>query len=230
MKVEGVRVLVVDDERAIRRFLTLSLQSQSYEVFEASSAGEGLARMLEVRPDLIILDLGLPDRDGREFIEEIRSWSQVPLIVLSVRDREGEKVAALDAGANDYVTKPFGIGELLARMRAVLRQILPGQEEPVFRVGALEVDLPRRRVLLAGRELSLTPTEYDILKTLIRHRGKVVTHGQLLQQVWSDAYRDERHLLQVNMSNLRRKIEPDPSRPRYLLTEPGVGYRLRDEE
>ncbi|MDD4364196.1 MAG: response regulator [Synergistales bacterium] len=230
MKVEGVRVLVVDDERAIRRFLTLSLQSQSYEVFEASSAGEGLARMLEVRPDLIILDLGLPDRDGREFIEEIRSWSQVPLIVLSVRDREEEKVAALDAGANDYVTKPFGIGELLARMRAVLRQILPGQEEPVFRVGALEVDLPRRRVLLAGRELSLTPTEYDILKTLIRHRGKVVTHGQLLQQVWSDAYRDERHLLQVNMSNLRRKIEPDPSRPRYLLTEPGVGYRLRDEE
>ncbi len=230
MKVEGVRVLVVDDERAIRRFLTLSLQSQSYEVFEASSAGEGLARMLEIRPDLIILDLGLPDRDGREFIEEIRSWSQVPLIVLSVRDREGEKVAALDAGANDYVTKPFGIGELLARMRAVLRQILPGQEEPVFRVGALEVDLPRRRVLLAGRELSLTPTEYDILKTLIRHRGKVVTHGQLLQQVWSDAYRDERHLLQVNMSNLRRKIEPDPSRPRYLLTEPGVGYRLRDEE
>ncbi len=230
MKVEGVRVLVVDDERAIRRFLSLSLQSQSYEVFEASSAGEGLARMLEVRPDLIILDLGLPDRDGREFIEEIRSWSQVPLIVLSVRDREEEKVAALDAGANDYVTKPFGIGELLARMRAVLRQILPGQEEPVFRVGALEVDLPRRRVLLAGRELSLTPTEYDILKTLIRHRGKVVTHGQLLQQVWSDAYRDERHLLQVNMSNLRRKIEPDPSRPRYLLTEPGVGYRLRDEE
>lgn len=230
MKVEGVRVLVVDDERAIRRFLTLSLQSQSYEVFEASSAGEGLARMLEVRPDLIILDLGLPDRDGREFIEEIRSWSQVPLIVLSVRDREEEKVAALDAGANDYVTKPFGIGELLARMRAVLRQILPGQEEPVFRVGALEVDLPRRRVLLAGRELSLTPTEYDLLKTLIRHRGKVVTHGQLLQQVWSDAYRDERHLLQVNMSNLRRKIEPDPSRPRYLLTEPGVGYRLRDEE
>lgn len=230
MKVEGVRVLVVDDERAIRRFLTLSLQSQSYEVFEASSAGEGLARMLEVRPDLIILDLGLPDRDGREFIEEIRSWSQVPLIVLSVRDREEEKVAALDAGANDYVTKPFGIGELLARMRAVLRQILPGQEEPVFRVGALEVDLPRRRVLLAGRELSLTPTEYDLLKTLIRHRGKVVTHGQLLQQVWSDAYRDERHLLQVNMSNLRRKIEPDPSRPRYLLTEPGVGYRLRDGE
>lgn len=230
MKVEGVRVLVVDDERAIRRFLTLSLQSQSYEVFEASSAGEGLARMLEVRPDLIILDLGLPDRDGREFIEEIRSWSQVPLIVLSVRDREEEKVAALDAGANDYVTKPFGIGELLARMRAVLRQILPGQEEPVFRFGALEVDLPRRRVLLAGRELSLTPTEYDLLKTLIRHRGKVVTHGQLLQQVWSDAYRDERHLLQVNMSNLRRKIEPDPSRPRYLLTEPGVGYRLRDEE
>lgn len=230
MKVEGVRVLVVDDERAIRRFLSLSLQSQSYEVFEASSVGEGLARMLEVRPDLIILDLGLPDRDGREFIEEIRSWSQVPLIVLSVRDREEEKVAALDAGANDYVTKPFGIGELLARMRAVLRQILPGQEEPVFRVGALEVDLPRRRVLLAGRELSLTPTEYDILKTLIRHRGKVVTHGQLLQQVWSDAYRDERHLLQVNMSNLRRKIEPDPSRPRYLLTEPGVGYRLRDEE
>jgi two-component system KDP operon response regulator KdpE len=230
VKVEGVRVLVVDDERAIRRFLSLSLQSQSYEVFEASSAGEGLARMLEVRPDLIILDLGLPDRDGREFIEEIRSWSQVPLIVLSVRDREEEKVAALDAGANDYVTKPFGIGELLARMRAVLRQILPGQEEPVFRVGALEVDLPRRRVLLAGRELSLTPTEYDILKTLIRHRGKVVTHGQLLQQVWSDAYRDERHLLQVNMSNLRRKIEPDPSRPRYLLTEPGVGYRLRDEE
>ncbi|QTX32468.1 response regulator [Aminithiophilus ramosus] len=229
MTAENRRVLVVDDEKAIRRLLDLALSPQGYAVFEAASAAEGLARAIEVRPDLILLDLGLPDRDGREFIEELRSWSQIPLIVLSVRDREAEKIAALDGGANDYVVKPFGIGELLARMRAVLRRALPAGEEPLFRVGDLEVDLPRRRVLLGGRELSLTPTEYDLLKTLIRHRGKVVTHGRLLQAVWGEAYREERHLLQVNMSNLRRKIEPDPSRPRYLLTEPGVGYRLRDE-
>lgn len=227
---DGRKVLVVDDERAIRRFLDLALQAQGYEVILAASADEGLTRLVEVRPDLVILDLGLPDRDGREFISDLRSWSQVPVIVLSVKDREADKITALDAGANDYVTKPFGVGELLARMRALLRQIPPGGEEPHFRVGDLHVDLPRRRVLLAGEELSLTPTEYDILKTLIVYRGKVVTHGQLLQEVWSEAYRNERHLLQVNMSNLRRKIEPDPSRPRYLLTEPGVGYRLRDEE
>jgi len=180
-----------------------------------------------VRPDVILLDLGLPDLDGIEVIRRIREWSQVPIIVLSVREREDDKVQALDTGADDYLTKPFGIGELLARVKVALRRSLQQAPEPVFRVGELEVDLPLRRVSVAGAEVQLTPTEYELLRLLVSHAGKVLTHSQILKQIWGVAYLEQPHVLRVNISNLRRKLEADASRPRYILTEPGVGYRMR---
>jgi two-component system KDP operon response regulator KdpE len=224
-----LRVLVVDDERAIRRYLHAALNAQGYTVFEASSGKEALNMTASERPDLIILDLGLPDLDGVEVTRQLREWTGIPIIILSVREQEIDKISALDAGADDYLTKPFGSGELMARMRAALRHTIQGSSEPVFESDNLEVDLTHRLVRVDGEEISLTPTEYDLLRILVQNAGRVITHRQLLRQVWGKAYETEAHLLRVNMSNLRRKIEPDPIRPRYIITEPGVGYRLRTE-
>ena len=221
------RILVVDDEKAIQRFLKNALSSAEFSVHTAENGKEALAAAMAIRPELIILDLGLPDMDGVEVLRRLREWTQVPIIILSVRDREDEKVTALDSGADDYVTKPFGIGELLARMRVSLRKSIPQSPEPVYRVDDLEVDLEHRRVLAQGKEVQLTATEYDLLRLLVSHAGKVLTHSQILRQMWGPAYIEQPHLLRVNISNLRRKIEPEPNRPRYILTELGVGYRLR---
>ncbi len=221
------RILVVDDELAIRRFLHTVLSSDEFSLNEAENGHAGLAAAAAVRPDVILLDLGLPDLDGIEIIKRVREWSPVPIIVLSVRDRENDKVAALDAGADDYLTKPFGVGELMARIRAALRRSLQQAPEPVFTSGDLVMDLTLRRVTVNDEEIQLTPTEYDILRLLVAHAGKVLTHGQILRQIWGIAYLEQPHVLRVNISNLRRKIEADPSRPRHIVTEPGVGYRLK---
>lgn len=226
----GLRVLVVDDERAIRRYLRAALNAQGSVVSEAPNGNEALRAAALDRPDVIILDLGLPDIDGVEVARRIREWSQVPIIILSVREQEKEKIAALDAGADDYLTKPFGTGELMARIRAAIRRSTHPESEPVIEVGNLKVDLSRRRVTLGDEEVSLTPTEYDILRLLAQNIGKMLTHRQLLQNVWGQAYGEDLHLLRVNISNLRRKIEPDLARPHYILTEAGVGYRLRSDE
>ena len=221
------RILVVDDEKAIQRFLKNALSSAEFSVHIAGGGKEALAAAVAIRPDLIILDLGLPDMDGVEVLRRLREWTQVPIIILSVRDREDEKVTALDSGADDYVTKPFGIGELLARMRVALRKSIPQSPEPVYKVDGLEVDLEHRRVFVQGKEVQLTATEYDLLRLLVNHAGKVLTHSQILRQIWGPAYIEQPHLLRVNISNLRGKIEPEPNRPRYILTELGVGYRLK---
>jgi len=230
MSDNGPRVLVVDDERAIRRFLRASLAAHGFNVSEAANGLEALSGAAETRPDLVILDLGLPDIDGIEVTRRLREWSQTPIIILSVRDQENDKISALDAGADDYLTKPFGVGELLARIRVALRHSLPASQEPVFKTGDMQVDLGRRQVMVGNAEVSLTPTEYDLLRVLIQKAGRVLTHRQLLQQVWGAGYENESHLLRVNISNLRRKLEPDPSQPRYVLTEPGVGYRFKTDE
>lgn len=225
----GLRILVVDDERAIRRYLHAALNAQGYTVYEASGGKEALNMVVGDRPDLIILDLGLPDIDGVEVTRQLREWTHIPIIILSVREQETDKIAALDAGADDYLTKPFSSGELMARMRVALRRSMQTAAEPIFKMDNLNVDLTRRLVKVAGEEVSLTPTEYDLLRILVQNAGRVLTHRQLLRQVWGGAYESEAHLLRVNMSNLRRKIEPDPTRPHYIITEPGVGYRLRAE-
>ncbi len=226
MAESNLRILVVDDERSIRRFLKVSLGSQ-FTILEASTGAEALAAVAAEHPDLVILDLGLPDMDGLEVTRRLREWTQIPIIIVSVREREQDKVAALDAGADDYLTKPFGVGELMARLRVALRRSAQPENEPVFTSGHLLVDLNQREVLVNGSSIALTPTEYDLLRTLVKHVGKVVTHDQLLRSVWGTAYESETHMLQVNISNLRRKIEPDPTRPTYIVTEPGVGYRLK---
>ncbi len=223
------RILVIDDELAIRRFLRTALSPADFVLHEAADGHAGLAAAVATRPDIILLDLGLPDLDGIEVLKRIREWSAVPIIVLSVRERESDKVGALDAGADDYLTKPFGVGELLARIRASLRRSLQQVPEPVFASGDLQVDLTLRRVTVGGNEVQLTPTEYDILRLLVTHAGKVLTHSQILKQVWGMAYLEQPHVLRVNISNLRRKIEADPSRPRHIITEPGVGYRLKGQ-
>jgi len=216
------QVLVVDDEQAIRRFLRVALTSQGYGVAEASSGQEALSDAATLKPDIIILDLGLPDIDGVEVTRLLRQWTQVPIVILSVRGSEADKIAALDAGADDYLTKPFGVGELQARLRAALRRAAQGAGEPVFVIGSLKVDLERRLTTVSDREVQLTPTEYELLRVLV-----VLTHHHLLRQVWGDEYAEQSHMLHVNISNLRRKIEPDPARPQFIITEPGVGYRLR---
>jgi two-component system, OmpR family, KDP operon response regulator KdpE len=228
--VTELRVLVIDDEAPIRRFLRTALTTHGYKVFEAGTARDGVGRIIDDRPDLIILDLGLPDEDGVAVTRQVREWSQTPIIVLSVREAETEKVAALDAGADDYLTKPFGLSELLARMRVAMRRTAKEPEEPVVRTGQLTVDLARRTVAVADSVIGLTPTEYALLRALAQHPGRVLTHTQLLRQVWGVGYENELHMLRVNMSNLRRKIEPDSTRPAYIQTEPGVGYRLRMNE
>ena len=227
MSEQRSRVLVVDDERAIRRFLQASLVAQGYAVFEAGTGQEALAMVVAERPDIIILDLGLPDTDGLEVTRSLREWTQTPIIILSVREHESDKIAALDAGADDYLTKPFGVGELLARLRVALRHAIQPATESVFANGDLNVDLVRRTVTIGAEEIQLTPTEYDLLRMLVVNAGKVLTHRQMLRQVWGAGYESETHLLRVNMSNLRRKIEPEPARPIYIVTEPGVGYRMR---
>jgi two-component system KDP operon response regulator KdpE len=221
------RILVVDDELAIRRFLHTVLSGEEFILHEAENGHAGLAAAAAFRPDVILLDLGLPDLDGIKVIKRIREWSPVPIIVLSVREHENDKVAALDAGADDYLTKPFGVGELLARIRAALRRSLLEVSEPVFISNDLQVDLGSRRVSVNQADIGLTPTEYDILRFLVTHAGKVLTHGQILKQVWGMTNLEQPHVLRVNISNLRRKIESDPSRPQHIITEPGVGYRLR---
>ena len=225
----GLRVLVVDDEKAIRRYLHVALSAQEIVVMEASCGEEALRAVAVDRPDIVILDLGLPDMEGTEVTRRIREWSEIPIIILSVREQENEKIAALDAGADDYLTKPFGTGELMARIRAALRHSVRKDNEPVIEIDQLKIDLERRQVLVADREISLTPTEYDILRLLAQNLGKVLTHHQLLQKVWGVSSEEDLHLLRVNISNLRHKIEPDPSRPHYIRTEAGVGYRLRPE-
>lgn len=221
-----LRVLVVDDEPAIRRFLRASLTAHGNEVFEATTGEQALSAVIAHRPDLIILDLGLPDMEGIEVTRRLREWTHIPIIILSVREHETDKIAALDAGADDYLTKPFGIGELLARMRTAMRHAVQPVGQSVFSTGELTMDVGRRIVNVADREVQLTPTEYDLLRVLVMNAGKVLTHHQLLREVWGVAYENEMHMLRVNISNLRRKIESDPTRPRYIVTEPGVGYRL----
>ena len=221
------RVLVVDDEQAIRRFLRVALISQAYTVVEAASGQEALSGAVTHKPDIVILDLGLPDIEGAEVTRLLRQWTQIPIVILSVRGSESDKIAALDAGADDYLTKPFAVGELLARLRAALRRTAQTTGEPIFTNGDLKVDLTRRLVTVASREVQLTPTAYGLLRMLVNHAGKLLTHHQLLREVWGASYEQEFHMLHVNISNLRRKIEPDPVRPQFIITEPGVGYRLK---
>lgn len=227
-------ILIVEDELPIRRFLHAALNCAGYRWIEASAGAEGLSQAALRQPDLVILDLGLPDMDGLQVIRELRSWSAAPVIILSARQQEGDKVLALDAGADDYLTKPFGVAELLARLRVALRHAAlaragAGPESPIFEVGDLRVDLALRQVFVAGDEVHLTPIEFKLVATLVQHAGKVLTHRQLLREVWGPGYADESHYLRVFVAQVRRKIEADPARPRYLLTEPGVGYRLRAE-
>jgi len=225
-------LLLIEDEPPMRRFLRTALGANDYRLVDAETAKEGLAQAASRSPDVILLDLGLPDRDGLDVVRELREWSATPIIVLSARGREEDKVRALDLGADDYLTKPFGVEELLARIRVALRHAaLPpgGAPEPIFEAGDLRVDLAARRVWRAGQEIHLTPTEYKLLTTLVRHAGKVLTHRQLLKEVWGVNYVNQSHYVRVYLAQLRQKIEADPARPRLLLTEPGVGYRLKDE-
>jgi two-component system KDP operon response regulator KdpE len=225
-------VLLIEDEPQMRRFVTAALRAHQYAVVEAGTAREGLAQAAGRNPDLILLDLGLPDSDGLEVARTIRRSARTPIIVLSARGQEHDKVAALDLGADDYLTKPFGMPELLARIRVALRHAaVPADAppEPRFEIGDLRVDLLRRQVLRDGEEVHLTPTEYKLLATLVRHAGRVVTHRQLLQEVWGANYVEQTQYLRVYMAQLRHKLERDPTRPRMLTTEPGVGYRLKDE-
>jgi two-component system KDP operon response regulator KdpE len=222
------RVLVIDDEPSILRALRINLTARNYEVSTASDGASGLAAVSRDRPDVLILDLGLPDMDGTDVIHGVRGWTSTPIIVLSVWDQEQQKVAALDAGADDYVTKPFGMDELLARLRAAVRRSAPAPDEPVVTTPDFTVDLAAKQVTRDGDgHVRLTPTEWQLLEILVRNRGRLVTQRQLLQEVWGPAYESESNYLRVYVAQLRRKLEPEPSRPRYLLTDPGMGYRFR---
>ncbi len=218
--------LVIDDEVQIRRLLRVCLESNGYQIVEAATGQEGIRRAAERPPDLVILDLGLPDMDGVAVLKRLREWSKVPVIVLTVRDREEDKIAALDGGADDYITKPFGTGELLARLRVAQRHAAPDQKESVFRSGKLEVDLASRTVRLDGKEVRLTATEYSLLRLFVQHAGKVLTHRQILREVWGPNYEEQTHYLRVYLKHLREKLERDPAHPELFLTEPGVGYRF----
>ena len=222
--------LVIDDEPQIRRLLRVTLEANGYRVFDAATGRDGVAQAAQRRPDVVLLDLGLPDMEGVEVLRHIREWSRVPVVVLSVRDREDDKISALDAGADDYVTKPFGVGELLARLRVVLRHAQPHGVEAVFRSGDLEVDLSARSVRKAGREVRLTPIEYGLLRLLVTHAGKILTHRQLLTEVWGPNAVSQTHYLRVHIAHLREKLE-DGRRDQVLIqTEPGIGYRLKVPE
>jgi two-component system KDP operon response regulator KdpE len=229
MSETGQRVLVVDDERSIRRYLRAALSAQGFQIEEAADGQSAINAVTSFRPDVVILDLGLPDIDGIQVTRRVREWSPVPIIILSVREAEADKIAALDAGADDYLTKPFGTGELMARLRVALRRQSIEPDQPVLELRGLKMDVARRLVTVDERKIQLTPTEYDLLRILMRNAGKVLTHNQLLKQIWGSAYEGEIHTLRVNISNIRHKIETDPARPQYLVTESGVGYRLRAE-
>ena len=226
----GARVLVIDDEQAIRRFLKISLEAESHTFLEAENGESGLVVAATQRPDLIILDLGLPDLDGVTVLHRLREWSSVPVIILTVRDSETEKVALLDAGADDYLTKPFGVPELLARVRVALRHKQSGESEPSIRIGDLEIDFADRTVMLRGETVRLTATEYELLRILAQHAGKVVTQRQLLKDVWGPQSVDQSQYLRVYIAQLRKKLERDPGRPEFIITEPGVGYRRRSSD
>ncbi|HMU55382.1 MAG TPA: response regulator [Nitrospira sp.] len=228
---QDVTILLIEDEPEIRRFLRTSLPAHGFRLYEATTGQAGLTEAKARNPDLILLDLGLPDLDGTEVIRLVREWTSTPIIVLSARDQEQTKVEALDKGADDYITKPFGVHELLARMRTALRHVarVPDAVESVFSVEGLRVDLGRRQVFVAGEEIHLTPIEYKLLTVLVRHAGKVLTHRQLLKEVWGPLHVEESHYLRVYMRQLRNKVEANPAHPRYLVTELGVGYRLKTE-
>jgi two-component system, OmpR family, KDP operon response regulator KdpE len=226
LMVDHVKVLVIDDEQAVRRFLRTSLNAHGYDIVETTTGEDGILAAINSQPDIIILDLGLPDIDGIAVTKRIREWSQTPIVILSVQDQDSAKIAALDAGADDYLTKPFSVGELMARMRVALRHQQPSSD-PMFQTGNLKMDLGARLVELDGTEIQLTPTEYDLLRVLVKYAGKVITHQQLLREIRGVGYQTETHLLRVHMSNLRAKIESDPTNPQYIVTEAGVGYRLR---
>ncbi|MDE3071622.1 MAG: response regulator [Pseudomonadota bacterium] len=228
MNASAPRVLVIDDEAQIRRFLDIGLRAEGYQVLLAATAADGLAQAATQSPDLVILDLGLPDREGHEVLAELRQWSQVPVLMLSVRDAESEKVRALDLGANDYVTKPFGIQELMARLRALLRNRASGEPETPrhYDDGHLHIDLARRAVTLDGTPLMLTRKEYAVLAMLLRHAGRVVTQQHLLREIWGATHVQDTHYLRIVLGKLRQKLGDDPAAPRWLKTEPGVGYRF----
>ena len=220
--------VIVEDEQQIRRFVRSTLEAEGWQVFDADTVRQGLVEAATRHPDLVILDLGLPDRDGLDFIREFRGWSAVPVVVLSARTDEHDKIAALDAGADDYLTKPFGVGELMARVRVAMRRARgpAGSSEPLFRFGEIEVDLAASTVKRAGAPVHLTPLEYRLLGHLITHAGKVITHRQLLKAVWGPSHVEQSHYLRIYMGHLRQKLEQDPAQPRHLVTETGVGYRL----
>jgi two-component system KDP operon response regulator KdpE len=218
--------LVIDDELQMRRLLRVCLEANGYRVLEAATGTEGIAEAAQHPPDVVILDLGLPDMEGVAVLKRLREWSRVPVVVLSVRDREEDKIAALDNGADDYVTKPFSSGELLARLRVAQRHAVPSSETTVFRSGQLEVDLAARVVKLKSKEVKLTVTEYSLLRLFVQHAGKVLTHRQILRDVWGPNYVEQTHYLRVYLAHLREKLEANPAQPELLITEPGVGYRL----
>jgi two-component system KDP operon response regulator KdpE len=223
-------VLIIEDEVSIRRFLKAALESQGFKLLEAANGAQGLALAAAHNPDIILLDLGLPDRDGLELIKSIREWARTPIIIISARGRDADKVEGLDAGADDYLTKPFSVEELAARMRVAIRHLTQaptGKDEPIFQTGELRVDLARRLVWVAGQEIHLTPIEFKLLAVLVRHSGKVITQRQLLQEVWGHRSEEQAHYLRNYIYHLRHKLEVDPARPAYLRTEPGVGYRLQ---
>ena len=230
MKETPATILLIEDERQMRRFLRVTLQSEKYGVLEAETADDGLSQAATRNPDIVLLDLGLPDMDGLEVIEKLREWSAVPVIVISAREQEGDKIKALDGGADDYLTKPFGAGELLARIRAALRHAAPksqDQGEAVFIAEELRIDFLKRQVYCGTREVHLTPIEYRLLTVLVRNAGRVMTHRQILKEVWGPPYVEQTHYLRVFMNQLRKKIEADSTRPRFLLNEPGIGYRFK---
>lgn len=232
MTAEGPKILLIEDEQEIRRFLRVSLGGQGYRLVESDTGRNGVIQAASQQPDLIILDMGLPDIDGMEVIRQVREWSHMPIIILSARGQEHQKVDALDAGADDYLTKPFSVGELVARIRVALRHVVrdAGESgEPVFLLGDLRVDFACRQVFVGDEEIHLTPIEYRLLTMMIKYAGKVITHKQLLKEVWGPDSVYETHYLRVYMAQLRRKIESDPAQPRFLLTEPGVGYRLASQ-
>jgi two-component system KDP operon response regulator KdpE len=230
MTTPGPLVLIVEDEPQMVRFLRGSLATHGYRLIESATAADGLAQAAARNPDVILLDLGLPDLDGLEVTRRLREWTSTPIIVLSARGQDDDKIGALDAGADDYLTKPFSVGELLARIRVALRHVTAGtggKPEPVFTLDELRIDLGKREVFVGDKEIHLTPTEYKLLTVLVQHAGKVVTHRQLLKEVWGPPHTENTQYLRVYMAQLRQKLEPNPARPQYLINEPGVGYRLK---
>ena len=233
MAEEKELILLIEDEPQMRRFLRITLQSQGYRLVESETGSDGLLQAASRNPDVVLLDLGLPDMDGLAVTERLREWAQMPIIIISAREQEQDKVKALDAGADDYLTKPFSAGELMARIRVALRHAVrqrTGKSEPVFAVRNLRVDLAQRQVFLGDQEVHLTPIEYKLLTVMIRHAGKVITHRQLLLEVWGPAHTEEVQYLRVYMTQLRHKLETDPARPKFFLNEPGVGYRLQYDQ